>query len=252
MESLLKNKVAVITGGGSGIGFAIAKLFANEGADIAIGDIDIQKASIAKKDIEKNIKRKVLAIKVDISNRNDIYKMTKMVIKEFSRIDILVNNAGIYIFGSVLTMPEEIWDKIIDTNLKGTFLCSQVVAKEMVKRNYGKIINISSCCAIQPTIGGVAYGASKAGIIQLTREFAYELGGKGIYVNAILPGMTITDMTKEMLNTKDKRKKWISKNLLKRLGKPIDQANVALFLASSLSDHITGESIITSAGALIL
>jgi 3-oxoacyl-[acyl-carrier protein] reductase len=251
MEYLLKNKIAVITGGGSGIGFAVAKLFASEGADIVIGDIDIQKASIAKKEIEKKIKRNIIAIKVDISNRNDIYKMTKMVIKEFGRIDILVNNAGIYISGSVLTMTEDIWDRIINTNLKGTFLCSQVIAKEMVKKNYGKIINISSCCAIQPTIGGVAYGVSKAGIIQLTREFALELGRKGIYVNAILPGMTVTDMTKEMLNTEEKRQNWINKNLLKRLGNPIDQANVALFLASNLSDHITGESIITSAGALI-
>ncbi|MFC2145445.1 SDR family NAD(P)-dependent oxidoreductase [Actinomycetota bacterium] len=251
MESLLKNKVAIITGGSSGIGFAIAKLFANEGADIVIGDIDMRRASNTKRVIEKNTKRKVLAIKVDISKRNDVLKMTKNVIKEFSKMDILVNNAGIYINDSVLTMHEEAWDKVIDTNLKGTFLCSQVVAKEMVKRKYGKIINISSCCAVQPTIGGVAYGVSKAGIIQLTREFAYELGEKGVYVNAILPGMTVTNMTKEMLNTKDKRQKWISNNLLKRLGKPIDQANLALFLASNLSDHITGESIVSSAGALI-
>ena len=251
MKNLLKDRVVIITGGGGGIGFAISKLFAEEGADIVIAEIDMKKASEAKKEIEEETERKVMIIRTDVSSKKQVDEMVSKTMKEFGKIDILVNNVGIYLADSVLTLTEEVWDKVIDTDLKGTFLCSQAVAKEMVKRGYGKIINISSCCAIESTIGQVAYGAAKAGVVSLTRDFAFELGEKGIYANAILPGMTVTDMTKGMLTTKKAREEWANKNVLKRLGQPEDQAKVALFLASSLSDHITGEGIITSAGAVM-
>ncbi|UCB46307.1 MAG: SDR family oxidoreductase [Spirochaetota bacterium] len=251
MEKLLKDKVAIITGGGGGIGFATAKLFAEEGADIVIAELDMKKAENAKKEIENETGKRVLTLEVDVSKKKQVDDMVKRAVNEFGKIDILVNNVGIYLADSVLTLSEEVWDKVIDTDLKGTFLCSQAAAKEMVKGGYGKIINISSCCAIEPTPGQVAYGAAKAGVVSLTRDFAFELGEKGIYANAILPGMTVTDMTKDFLKTEKAREEWRNKNVLKRLGQPVDQAKVALFLASSLSDHVTGECIITSAGAVM-
>jgi NAD(P)-dependent dehydrogenase (short-subunit alcohol dehydrogenase family) len=251
MDKLLKGKVALITGGGGGIGFATAKLFAEEGADIVIAELDMKKAEKAKKEIEDKTGRKVMVLEVDVSKKTQVDEMVGKAITEFGRIDILVNNVGIYLAESVLTLSEEVWDKVIDTDLKGTFLCSQAVAKEMVKKGGGKIVNISSCCAIEPTPGQVAYGAAKAGVVSLTRDFAFELGEKGIYANAILPGMTVTDMTKDMLITKEAREEWRNKNVLKRLGQPEDQAKVALFLASHLSDHVTGEAVITSAGAVM-
>jgi len=251
MEKLLKDRVTIVTGGGGGIGLAISKLFAIEGADIVIAELDMSKANNAKKEIMKETGRKVMIVETDVSSKKQVDEMVAKTIKEFEKIDILINNVGIYLADSVLTLTEEVWDKVIDTDLKGTFLCSQAVANEMVKRSYGKIINISSCCAIESTVGQVAYGAAKAGVVSLTRDFAFELGEKGIYANAILPGMTVTDMTKGMLTTKEAREEWVNKNVLKRLGQPEDQAKVALFLASSLSDHITGEGIITSAGAVM-
>jgi NAD(P)-dependent dehydrogenase (short-subunit alcohol dehydrogenase family) len=251
VEKLLRDRVAIITGGGGGIGFAIARLFAEEGADIVIAEIDLEKTEKAKLEIEEKTGREVMIVEVDVSKKKQVEMMVEKTVERFGKIDILVNNVGIYMADSVLTLSEEVWDKVIDTDLKGTFLCSQAAAKQMVKRGYGKIINISSCCAIESTMGQVAYGAAKAGVVALTRDFAFELGEKGVYVNAILPGMTETDMTKEMLKTDEAREVWRNKNVLKRLGQPEDQAKVALFLASNLSDHITGEQIVTSAGAVM-
>lgn len=251
MKKLLKDQVTIITGGGGGIGLATAKLFLEEGADVIIAEIDGEKAIKVKKEIENNINKRIFVFEVDISDKNQVESMVASVINEFGKIDILVNNAGIYIGDSVLTLSEDIWDKVINIDLKSVFLCSQAVSKEMVKRKKGKIINVSSCCAIDPGFGQVAYGAAKAGVLSLTRDFAYELGEKGIYVNAILPGMTLTDLTKKSLDTEEKRQECANKNVLKRLGQPIDQAKVILFLASHLSDHITGEYIISSSGALM-
>ena len=253
MNLMLKDKVAIITGGGGGIGFSTAKLLAEEGCDIVIAEIDIRKAKKAKKDIEKSTQRKVLILQVDVSDKKQVENMVSETIKEFGKIDILVNNAGINIQGSVLTLSEESWDKVIDIDLKGIFLCSQSVAKEMVKRRQGKIINLCSSCSLEPGLGQVAYAAAKIGVRSLTRDFAYELGDKGINVNGIIPGVTVSDMSRAVLNIdkKEKQEEWKNKNVLKRLGQPIDQAKVILFLASHLSDHITGECIITTAGAVM-
>ena len=248
---LLENKVSIVTGAAAGIGKGIASLFAREGSDVIISDINIERAKITASEIEKQTSRKAIAIKVDVSKKNDVDEMVKKVINKFGKIDILVNNAGVQKRTPFLEFTEELWDWIIDINLKGTFLCSQAVAKEMVKKKYGKIINISSCSGIHPNPGETAYGPSKAGILALTRDNAFELGEYGITVNAILPGITDTEIVRGFILNEETEPLWIEKTALKKIGKVEDQANVALFLASHLSDHITGEGIVVSAGEVM-
>ena len=248
---LLEGKVAVITGAATGIGRAIAECFAEEGSDVMIADIDIENAKKTAEKIHTETGKEIIAQEVDVSNKGSVDNMVKAAIIKFNKIDILVNNAGIQKPMPFLQFNEEIWDRIIDINLKGTFLCSLAVAKEMVKRKFGKIINVSSCSAIHPNPGETAYGPSKAGIVALTRNNAYELGIYGIRVNAILPGITDTELTRRHFLNAKTESEWIEKTALKRLGKPKDQANVALFLASHLSDHVTGEAIIVSAGEVM-
>ncbi|MCL5069921.1 MAG: SDR family oxidoreductase [Actinobacteria bacterium] len=248
---LLQNKVSIITGGAKGIGKAIAEVFAKEGSTVVIADIDKDEALKTAEEIKNSVKVKTLALRVDVSNKKSVDSMIKKTIDEFGQIDILVNNAGTQKPTPFLDFTEELWDRIIDINLKGTFLCSQAAAKEMVKRKYGKIINISSCSAKHPNPGETAYGASKAGMLALTRDNAFELGIHGINVNAILPGITDTELTRRQILNKETEPIWIERTALKKIGKPEDQAKVALFLASNLSDHITGEGIIVSAGEVM-
>ena len=248
---LLEKKVAIITGGARGIGKAIAKLYAKEGSDIIIADVDINEANKTAGEIAKETGRKTLALKVDVSKKSEVDEMVKNIMEKFGKIDILVNNAGGNKPTPFFDFTEELWDEIIDVNLKGTFLCTQAVAKEMVKRHYGKIINLSSCSGIHPNPGETAYGPAKSGVIALTRDNAFELGVYGIYVNAILPGMTDTELTRRYILNEKTEPIWAGKTALKKIAKPEDQANVALFLASNLSDHVTGEGIIVSGGEVM-
>ena len=248
---LLQDKVSIITGGARGIGKAIAETFAREGSAVVIADINKDAASKTANEINNSTKVKTLALEVDVSNKKSVDSMVKKTIDKFGKIDVLVNNAGVQEPTPFLDFTEELWDKIIDINLKGTFLCSQAVAKEMVKRKSGKIINISSCSGIHPNPGETAYGASKAGMLALTRDNAFELGKYGINVNAILPGLTDTYLTRQSILNNKTEPIWIEKTALKRIGKVEDQANVVLFLASYLSDYVTGEGIIVSAGEVM-
>ena len=247
----LEKRVAIITGGARGIGRAIAGLFAKEGADIAILDIDLEQAKKTASEIEKETGRKTQAIRTDVSKKSEVDEMVKKVIEKFGKIDILVNNAGGNKPTPFFEFTEELWDEIIDVNLKGTFLCTQAVAKEMVKNNYGKIINMSSCSGIHPNPGETAYGPAKSGVLALTRDNAFELGEHGIYVNAILPGMTDTELTRRYILNEETKPIWEGKTALKKIAQPEDQAKVALFLASNLSDHTTGEGIIVSGGEVM-
>jgi len=248
---LLENRVALITGGARGIGKAIARMYAKEGADIVIVDVDIDVAKQTATEIEKDFGRKTLALKVDVSKKSEVDDMVKKTVDKFGKIDILVNNAGGNKPTPFFEFTEELWDEIIDVNLKGTFLCTQAVAREMVKKHYGKIINISSCSGIHPNPGETAYGPAKSGVLALTRDNAFELGIHGIYVNAILPGMTDTELTRRVLLNAETEPIWAGKTALKKIAQPEDQANAALFLASSMSDHVTGEGIIVSGGEVM-
>ncbi len=249
---LIKNKVAIITGGAQGIGKAIAQLFCQEGAEGVLADIDHEQVKKSAKEIFKNTGRKCIPLKVDISKNADVEYMVSTAIAEFGKIDILVNNAGILLHKLILDMTEEEWDRVIDIDLKGYFLCSQAAAKEMVKRKSGKIIHISSCTAKKPSLKEAAYSAAKAGVLGFNRVLAAELGSYGINCNSILPGATDTAMVRStFLTDKKVEQEWIDKTALKKLGKPQDIARVALFLASYLSDHITGEGIVVSAGEMM-
>ncbi|ADQ07294.1 3-oxoacyl-(acyl-carrier-protein) reductase [Caldicellulosiruptor hydrothermalis 108] len=246
---LLKDKVALITGASRGIGRAIALKFAQNGANVIINYSSSQsQAENLKEEIEK-IGTKTMIIKCDVSSADEVNQMFSQVEKEFGRLDILVNNAGITKDGLILRMNEEDFDKVIAINLKGAFLCARAAARMMVKQRFGNIINISSVVGIAGNVGQANYAASKAGIIGLTKSLAKELASRNIRVNAIAPGFIKTDMT-EVLSDKVKEA-MLSSIPLGRFGEADEVANVALFLASSLSSYITGQVIVVDGGMIM-
>ena len=235
----LKDKVALITGGGSGIGEATVLRFSEEGAKVAINDVDVDNAnSVAKKLKAKG--REVLVCIADVCKKSDVENMVKQVLEQFGRLDILVNNAGINRDAFVKKMSEEQWDKVIDINLKGTFLCAQAALDPMIKQNSGRIINTASIGALG-NIGQANYSASKAGVIGLTKTLALEGARYNITVNCVSPGATNTPMTKNIPPEISQKIK--DKIPLKRFAEPNEIADMHLFLASDESSYITGQVI---------
>jgi len=242
-----KDKITLITGAGQGIGKAIALAFAKEGSFVAINDVDINKAIKVAKEINDS-SGKVIPVKADVSKSDDVKIMVKEIINNFGRIDILVNNAGIQTVAPFLELTEEEWQRVIDVNLKGTFLCSKIVAKEMVKKGKGKIINISSIHQSIPRCNKAHYDASKAAIEMLTKDMALELAKYKINVNCIAPGAIATPMNEDILNSPEKLAEINTKIPWKRMGKPDDISKVATFLASDDADYITGATICIDGG----
>jgi NAD(P)-dependent dehydrogenase (short-subunit alcohol dehydrogenase family) len=242
-----KGKTVIITGAGRGIGKAYALGFAREGANIVIAEINTEDAASVAREI-KEMESEALIVRVDVREKDDVEEMVKKTINEFSKIDVLVNNAGIWFSSSVLGSSEEIWDKLFEVNVKGTFLCVQAVAKEMVKQKSGKIIIVSSIAAVvgQPNLA--AYSASKGAVLSLTRVAALELAPYNINVNAILPGTTNTEMAKEALRDPIIRKKLTENIPLGRLGKPEDHVGAVLYFASEEANWCTGQTIIVDGG----
>ncbi len=273
----LEGKVAIVTGGGHGIGRGIALRLAKEGACVAVVDINAKTPREVAEEIEK-IERQAIPIVADLTKNIEVENMVNTTIEEFGRIDILINNAGGVPgkgpereqFMSILETDEKDWDNTIQANLKTTFLCSKAVAKHMVAQKSGKIVNISSVGGITyGTLGGArttygpkpliaAYGAAKAGILSFTRSLARELLPYHINVNAICPGLIdtpLSDRSSEELaklqgiTLEEARERRISAIPWGRMGTPEDIAAVVAFLASSDADFITGEEIIVSGGA---
>jgi len=243
----LQGKVAVITGAGRGIGRAIVKMFALEGANIVINYSKSKKEAFSLADEINNDGRETLVVKADVSKADEVKKMIQKTVTKFGRIDILVDNAGIAIPAAFLDSTEEMWDQTIGVNLKGAYLCSREVAPIMLNQKSGKIINISSISGMaeRTAVNNTPYVVSKAGMIGLTRSLAVNLSPH-INVNAICPGLIDTDMV-EATFTPERKKMSIQEYLLKRIGRPEEIARAALFLASNDSDFITGE-ILTVAG----
>lgn len=246
---MLKDKVAIVTGGTRGIGRAIALKLADKGANIVINYRNSDKEAEELKAILEKKGVKVLTVKCDISNFEDSKDLMDKCKEVFGKIDILVNNAGITKDTLIMRMKEEDFDNVIDVNLKGTFNCAKHASAIMLKQRFGKIINMTSVVGIAGNAGQVNYAASKAGVIGLTKSLAKELGSRGITVNAVAPGFINTDMTASL---SEKVKEEASKNIpLKRLGDPEDVANLVRFLASDAANYITGQVINVDGGMVM-
>ena len=247
----LAGEVAIITGGRRGIGKAIALAFAQAGADVAVCDIvtdDGQLMSVAEK-IHK-MGRRSLAIQADTSKRSDVEKMVERVFQEFGTIDILLNNAGTAVPGPLLELPDEAWDRVMNVNLKGYYLCAQTVGRRMVERKKGAIICIASQFAFKAAPGMGVYCVSKAGVVMLARVLARELGSDGIRVNAIAPGLVKTDLSRNDWMNPDIRTQREAATPLGRLAETGDLVGTALFLASDASAYVTGHTIVVDGGEI--
>ncbi|MCW3974692.1 MAG: 3-oxoacyl-ACP reductase FabG [Candidatus Bathyarchaeota archaeon] len=242
----LDEKVALITGASRGIGRAISKTFALEGAKVAINYNKSEKDALSLAEEIKDQSGKTLLVKADVSKSDEVKRMVRKTVENFDRIDILVNNAGILIPVTFLDTTEQIWDKTMEINIKGAFLCSKEIAPIMLNQGKGKIINIASISGLaeRAAVRDTAYVVSKSALIGLTRSLAVNLG-PDISVNAICPGLTDTDMATSLGH--ERVRVGVEESILKRIAKPEDIARTALFLASDDSDIITGE-ILTLAG----
>ncbi len=245
----LENKVSLITGAGRGIGKEIAVLFAKEGSDLALCDVDEGLLEATKKEIADSTGRKVLAGKVNVTVAEEVEEFVKKILDNFGGLDILVNNAGITRDNLVMRMTENEWDAVLDVNLKGAFNCLKAVTRPMMKKRSGKIVNMASIIGIMGNAGQANYSASKGGLIALTKAVAKELGSRNINVNAIAPGFIQTDMTDKLAG--DAKERLLGLIPLGRMGNTRDVANLVLFLASDDSSYITGQVIKVDGGMVM-
>jgi NAD(P)-dependent dehydrogenase (short-subunit alcohol dehydrogenase family) len=241
----LKDKKAIVTGAGQGIGRGIALKLAQEGADVVIAEMNSDTGTQTVKEVEV-LGRKAIFFSVDVANQKQVQAMVDQVLKAWERIDILINNAGFDRPGSLLKVKEEDWDAVLGVHLKGTLNCIQAVAPHMIENGYGKIINLSSVWGKRGAVSEISYSSAKAGIIGLTKSVARELGRYQINVNAILPGLILTPTIAKMA---EKYQKMIIENTpLKRVGQPEEVANVAAFLVSDEASFVTGALVEVSGG----
>ena len=245
----LRDKVAIITGASRGIGREIAILFAREGARLTVTARDQGLLKSLSDEIRSQGLPEPFLFALDVRDAEKVEEMTDKTLDKYGRVDILVNNAGITRDGLLLRMSDADWDEVLDTNLKGAFICMRSVAKPMMRQRAGRIINMASVIGLAGNAGQANYAASKAGIIALTKSVAKELGSRNILINAIAPGFIETDMTQVL---GDDVKDTILKSIpVGFLGKPLDVAKTALFLASDESRFITGQ-VITVDGGMVM
>jgi len=248
----LSGRVAIVTGGSQGIGFGIARGLASAGATVVIANRRAAEGQKAAESLQKE-GYNAIAIPTDVSQKASIAAMVEKVMNQFQKIDILVNNAGVIIRKPLEEFEEDEWDTIHNTNLRGLFLCSQLVGREMIKRKKGKIINISSVLSqiVQPGRG--VYAAAKAGVSHLTRALALEWSRYNINVNAIGPGTTITPINQKYFQENpDDLKKILEGIPIGREAYPKDYAGAAIFLASDASDYVTGQTLLVDGGMTII
>lgn len=243
----LEGKVAIVTGGGTGIGRGIALLFAKEGAKVVVAGrrkepLDETVAAIKKDGGE------AIAIQTNVSSSDEVSQMVETTLKTYGKVDILINNAGVYIPHDLLSATEDEWNTVINIDLKGVWLCSRTVLPHMIKSQKGKIVNIASIAGLIGVEQSAAYCAAKGAVVNLTREMALDYASKGIRINAIAPGLIETDMTKSFLLDEKSKQAFLEKTPVGRVGQPEDIGYAALYLASVESDFVTGHTLVVDGG----
>jgi 3-oxoacyl-(acyl-carrier-protein) reductase len=246
---MLREKWALVTGCRQGIGQSVAITLAEYGADLILNDLRITEDDEVAAAVKK-LGRKAVCIAADIASPESVDAMFAQIKEKAGRLDILVNNAGITMDAMAHKMTIDQWNKVLAVNLTGTFLCCQAAAKLMTENKFGKIINTSSIAGFIGNIGQANYSATKGAVAALTKTLAKELAGKGIYVNAVSPGFVETPMTEKIPD--EPKQQMIAKIPLKRIGQPKDIANVVVFLASPLSDYVTGQTIQINGGTYMV
>ena len=244
----LESKVAVVTGGGRGIGRSICLAFAKEGADVVVNYASKDLPAQEVVEMIKKIGRKAVAVKGNVAIKTDAEKIIQTAIDNFGKIDILVNNAGVSKPNMLYKMTEEQWNEVVDIHLKGPFLCIQAASKYMMEKKYGKIINVTSAAGVGGTKGQINYSSAKGGIIALTKSAARELASYGVTVNVISPGYVSTDMTEKIRMDPKLKEIYTGRILLGRFSEPEEVAPTFVFLASDESNYITGQLFCVDGG----
>ncbi|PLS06520.1 3-oxoacyl-[acyl-carrier-protein] reductase [Neobacillus cucumis] len=246
---ILDGKTALVTGASRGIGREIALELARQGANVAVNFSGSEAKANEVVDEIKALGRDAFAVKCNVADSEEVTEMVKAAVDRFGRLDILVNNAGITRDNLLMRMKEEEWDDVINTNLKGVFLCTKAVTRQMMKQRVGRIINIASVVGVSGNPGQVNYVAAKAGVIGLTKTTAKELASRNITVNAIAPGFITTDMTDKL--SEEVKSEMLKQIPLARLGEPKDIAKITAFIASDDASYITGQTLHVNGGMVM-
>lgn len=246
---MLKGKAALVTGASRGIGRTIAIELAKQGANVAVNYAGSEAKAEAVVEELKALGVEAFKIQADVSNEASVKEMVKSVVSEFGSLDVLVNNAGVTRDNLLMRMKEEEFDDVININLKGVFLCTKAVTRQMMKQRAGRIINVASIVGVSGNPGQANYVAAKAGVIGLTKTTAKELASRNILVNAVAPGFISTDMTDEL--TEEQKEAMLAMIPLARLGDPEDVAKVVRFLATDDANYITGQTIHIDGGMVM-